>query len=496
MRCIQTGLHNIGRSWTRILLCLLLISFGIGIIPLPVLAQEYSTREPDPSVSTAQTVDVAIPSDEVDYFRLFTEIKDLILQYSTENPSKKTLYQGAIDGLLQAINDPYSAYMTPEEFENLSSSLEGEYVGIGVTIEAIGGNITVVSTFNGSPAEKAGIKAGDIITSVDDEDLRGKSLQEVSLLLRGTEGTTVSVTVKRPSTGETYQFQVKRARIVLPTIELKDMGDQIYYIAITQFTDQTAREFPVVIDFLRLRGLKGLILDLRNNPGGLLDACVEVAKSLVPKGPIVELRTKNAREVIENDEDITPVPVAVLVNKGTASASEILAGAIKDRGVGILVGESTFGKACVQAVVPLGSEMGGIKLTIADYYTPNGTNISGEGLQPDVLVAPEKIVLPSEISYKRAMKKGLVGLDVLALQENLMFLGYDSGEPDGIFGPLTEKALETFCEDHNLSYNGQVDQTIVDAIQDAVSQKIANLPDKVLEAGLNALRKRISTGVW
>ncbi|HHW19371.1 MAG TPA: S41 family peptidase [Firmicutes bacterium] len=472
------------------------IALTVTVLLLVLRAGFTYAQASEPGTKSQATQTVTLPAEEVPLFNLFTEVKEFIKNYHTKAITDEQLYQGAIKGMLEAISDPYSQYMTEEELDNLSSSIEGEYVGIGVTIELINGNITVVSTFRNSPAEEAGVRPGDIIIGAGGIDLRGKTHVDASNILRGPEGTEVTVNLKRPATGETLTLRIVRARITPPTLALEDLGDGIYRIEISQFTSATGREFAPIMGFLRMRQIRGLILDLRNNPGGLLDDCIEVAEELVPKGPIVELRRKDLKQVIENEKDTVPVPVVVLVNKGTASAAEILAGAIKDRGVGILVGEPTFGKACIQAVVPLGDNMGGIRLTIADYYTPSGKSISGTGLQPDIFVKPEVLKAPDRVNYKRPLKRGLVGLDVLALQEGLKFLGYDVGEPDGIFGPRTERACANFCKDHGLPYNGAMTEREVDALYFATLDKVKNAPDVVLEKGIEVLRNRLTTGNW
>ena len=476
------------KTVTNILLALLL-----AFLPVRAIG-----AEPGNAVGNAEPTEVVvnIPKEEAALYSLFSEVKEYIKKYHTKEISDEVLYEGAIRGMLEAVGDPYSRYLTKEEFTSLSSSLEGEYVGIGVSLELINGSITIVSVFKGSPAEQSGILPGDIILGADGLDLRGKTHTDASYILRGQEGTSITVELYRPSTGETFTVRLTRARISPPTLKVVDMGSGIYRIEISQFTSATGREFPAIMDYLRTRNLRGLILDLRNNPGGTLDDCIKVAEKLVPKGPIVELRRKELRQVIENDQNITPVPIVVLTNKGTASASEILAGAIRDRGVGILVGEPTFGKACVQAVIPLAGNMGGIRLTIADYFTPSGKSISGTGLEPDILIKPEVLKVPDKVDYKRPLKRGVIGLDVLALQESLEFLGYDVGEPDGIFGAKTDRACALFSKEHNLQYSGVMTEKEIEALYFATVEKVRNAPDVVLQKGLEALQRRITTGRW
>ncbi|MEX0974595.1 MAG: S41 family peptidase [Bacillota bacterium] len=423
-------------------------------------------------------------------------VEELVLRYHNKEVSARQLYEGALKGLLESLNDPYSQYLNEEQLKSLNTSLDAEYGGIGITIELIGGNITVVSTFPGSPAERAGIKAGDVIVNAEGRDLVGKVPQDASLVIRGEPGTTVSLTLRRPPANKTFTFLVKREQITQPTVSWKDLGDGIYYIQIAQFAAQTARDFPVLMDFLRSKGLQGLVLDLRNNPGGLLDSCMAVADELVPQGSVVELRLRTEKQVLESSGAGPVVPTVALVNQGTASAAEILAGAIRDRGVGVLVGERTFGKACVQSIVPIGGGFGGIRMTIADYYTPAGVNLAGTGLQPDVKVVPTAVEPPAKITYKRPLVRGLVGLDVLALQDALNYTGRNAGEPDGVLGPMTWAALEQFCEDEGVNLGNAAESAIVDAIDAAVTEKSHSAPDEVLARGKQALETRLATGNW
>lgn len=471
----------------RLLLALILILQVASVTP--VFAEPSSLPE-------SPMVTVEIPKGEEELFNLFQAVKEVISELHSSEVDSHTLYRGAIKGLFDSLNDPYSQYLDKEQFASLSSSLEGEFSGIGVTIDLIDGNITVVNTFKNSPAERAGIRAGDIIVGADSTDLRGKVPYDASVLLRGKEGTNVTVIVNRPSTGEILTFTITRAVIRIPSMDFKDLGNGIFYIEISQFTSSTGKSFAAIVNHVREQGAKGLILDLRNNPGGLLDSSVEVAGELVPKGPVVELRRKDLSEILESDKETEPMPTVVLTNKGTASAAEIVAGAVRDRGIGILIGEPTFGKACVQTVIPLGDDLGGFKLTIADYYTPAGNLISGTGLTPDIPVKAEAIQLPQEIVYKRPMKRGLVGLDVLGLQEALKFMGYDAGEPDGVFGPKTDRAVASFCLDHKLVYKGTVTKAEVSRLNLAVLEYAANRPDIVLDRALVAMEKWLETGAW
>lgn len=466
------------RNTVLVLLLALLILNGAAV---PAFAQSESVG------SKPTTIQIDLPAEEAELFELFQQIKDTILLLYPKSVDIDELYQGAMKGLLEALDDPYSEFMDQAEFEAVYQDLEGEFSGIGVTIQLISGNITVVSVFNGSPAQRAGMMAGDVIIRADGTDLQGKGLQDASALLRGEPGTRVDVTVLRPRTGETLVLHMVRARISAYPVEMEHLGDGMFYMRISQFTSITGKNFSVLMEHIRRQGAKGLLLDLRDNPGGLLDSAVEVAGELVPRGPIVELRRKQLRQVISSDKHREPIPTVILINGGSASAAEIVAGAVKDRGKAILVGETTFGKASVQAMFPVEGG-GGFKLTVAEYFTPSGTRISGVGIKPNVAVEQEYVTLPGAVVYSRDMTRGTVGLDVLALQNALEFLGYNPGTPDGIFGSQTETAVKAFLGDYGRQYTGSVGQSEVSAINGAVSDKAVNLPDNVLEEGKEILR--------
>jgi carboxyl-terminal processing protease len=216
----------------------------------------------------------------------------------------------------------------------------------------------------------------------------------------------------------------------------------------------------------------------------------------VPEGPIVELRGKEFEQMLVNSGDTESVPVAVLVNKGSASASEILAGAIRDRGVGILIGEPTFGKACVQSMIPLGDDVGGLRLTVAEYYTPSGESLAVKGLEPGVRVTAKDVQVPAKIAWARPIEPGTVGLDVLAVQQALAFLQIDPGELDGVFGPKTADAVGVFCEEHDIEFSGIVTGETAGKLNLAVTESAGHQPDIVFEKAKELLARKLQKGYW
>ncbi|MBC7087580.1 MAG: S41 family peptidase [Tissierellales bacterium] len=313
-------------------------------------------------------------------------IDELYLRDFDEND----LLEGQLKGMVNALNDPYSVYMTKDEYERFNTETEGEYGGIGIIVTPGDDNlITVVSPIEDTPAEKAGIQTGDKIIRVDGKEYFAENMDEAVKVMRGEPNTDVVLTIlRKDKSGETITFDVEITRKIIKLISVKSelLDDDIGYIRITSFDMNTADDFKKQLKDLERNNAKGLIIDLRNNPGGLLNVCADVADELLDKGVIVYTEDKNGnREYLYSDSNMTKLPIVVLVNEGSASASEILAGAIKDHQRGVLVGTTTFGKGVVQRLrdFPDGS---GLKITVSEYFTPNGINIHGIGITPDVVV--------------------------------------------------------------------------------------------------------------
>jgi len=306
-----------------------------------------------------------------------------------KNVDDEELIEGAIRGMVASLQDPYSVFMDKSEFQDFITALKGAFGGVGIVVGAneSTGEIIVIAPIEGTPAYKAGILPRDVIVKVDDVDLRGKSLDDAVRLLRGEKGTQVTVYVKRDGNPNLLEFNLIRDDIRLTTVTHEVLDNRIGYIKITSFDTKTYSEFKDALDKLENQGIKGLILDLRNNPGGSVNDSVLIADELLGKGLIVytEDRYGNKLEEFYSDENKISVPLVVLVNENSASAAEIVAGAIQDHKAGVLVGTKTFGKGSVQQVVPFENNSG-MKLTIAKYYMPSGRCIDGIGVEPDVEV--------------------------------------------------------------------------------------------------------------
>lgn len=321
-------------------------------------------------------------------------LKDVIDLKYLEKTDEKTLEENIYKGLLQGLNDPYSVYYTKDEYDALKEETSGSYCGIGALVSqnADTGVITAINVFKGSPAEKAGMKNGDIIFKVEDKEVIGEDLNNVVAKMKGEKDTKVKINVYRTSEKEYIDLEVTRDKVDVPTVEHKmlDKSKGIGYIQITQFEEVTYDQFKEALDDLKKRGMKSVIFDLRNNPGGLYDTVCEMLDDLLPEGTLVYTKDKDGnKQEKKSDANFLDMPMVVLQNENSASASEIFAGAIQDFGAGKIVGTQSFGKGIVQSIIPL-SDGSAVKLTVEKYYTPKGVNIHGKGITPDVKVEISK----------------------------------------------------------------------------------------------------------
>lgn len=307
--------------------------------------------------------------------------------YKEEDIDTTAMIDGMYAGVVDALNDPYSVYYTAEEWNQLMQETEGIYYGIGayLSIDPTTTLAKISGVIAGTPAEEAGLRENDIIYMVDGESVQGMELTEIVSRVKGEENTTVHLTIVREGETDYLEMDVTRAKIESPTVTYEMYDNGVGYIRITEFDDVTVNQFTTAMDSIKEADAKGLILDLRSNPGGSLSAVVDIARQMLPKGLIVYTEDKNGKreEYTCDGKQELQMPLVVLVNGNSASAAEILSGAIKDYGIGTLIGTTTFGKGIVQRILPL-TDGTALKLTISAYYTPNGNNIHGIGIEPDI----------------------------------------------------------------------------------------------------------------
>ena len=299
------------------------------------------------------------------------------------------MIDGAIGGMVHSLGDPHSIYLDQRLYNQIKSDTSGNFGGIGVYMGFKNNEVYVMSVMPDSPGEEAGLQAGDYILAVDGKPVTEISPDEVALKIRGEAGTNVELLIHREGQ-EDKTFTITRNIINVQTVADKMLNDNVGYIRITSFSEKTGEEFKNAMKDLESKKMRGFVLDLRQNPGGVITSCVEIAKEIVPKGPIVSvIQRDGSKEVYESDLEHTKYPIVVLMDQNSASASELLAGALQDTKAAIVVGTKSYGKGSVQTVMPMFHE-DGLKLTIAKYYTPNNRSIDGVGIEPDVEVESTK----------------------------------------------------------------------------------------------------------
>ena len=329
--------------------------------------------------------------------KTFNEVFDMVKRNYVEEVDSTTLIQGAINGMIRSL-DPHSSYMTPELYKEMEVETQGQFGGIGIEITILKDVLTVVSPIEGTPAFASGVKPGDQIIRIDGKSTKDITIMEAVKKLRGPKDTKVTITIMREGITSPRDIVLTRAIIQVKSVRYKTFEDGIAYVRIASFHERTSDDVRKALRDLndKVRPMKGLVLDLRNDPGGLLLQAIEVADMFLSSGVIVSTRgrTKNmeTKSVARNDMNEITCPIVVLVNEGTASAAEIVAGALQDNGRALVVGTQTFGKASVQTIIAL-EDGSALKLTTGRYYTPNGRSIQAEGITPDIVV---KYAIPSE----------------------------------------------------------------------------------------------------
>ncbi len=329
-------------------------------------------------------------SNTTDYQALqrFSQILDIVDQYYVEEVEQGELIDGAIKGMLESL-DPHSTYMTAEEFEDMQESTSGEFFGIGAELSLKDGQPVVIAPIEDTPAFRAGIKAGDIIISVDDVATLDKSLTETVSMIRGEKGTDVKLVILSKDETKPKTITITRGIIPYISVKAKELEPGYLWLRLAFFNEKTTSELEEAIEEFKDKGpIKGIVLDMRNNPGGILNEAISVSDLFLDKGTIVSIQgrensIKRRYSARSDSDDLLTVPLIVLINSGSASASEIVAGALSDNDRALLMGETTFGKGSVQNLIPL-ADGSGIKITIALYYTPNGRSIQAEGIEPNM----------------------------------------------------------------------------------------------------------------
>ena len=428
-----------------------------------------------------EKVESLAPNSHSEFDKLFSTYETIKDKYYQDIDADK-MVDGAIKGMIESLDDPYSTYMDVEESKSFSESISSSFEGIGAEIQEQNGQIMVVSPIKGSPAEKAGIKPNDIILSVDGKSLDGMSSSEAVMKIRGEKGSEVKLSISRSGQENPIDMTIERDTIPIETVYSEMLDDGVAKIQVTSFSEHTVDELKTELDKMTGKDMKGLILDLRGNPGGLLNEAIDMASLFVPDGKVilqVEDRSgsKEVYKSSSNGSDKVSVPVVVLIDDGSASASEIVAAAVSESADIPLVGVKSYGKGTVQS-----SQEFKFKFTEAKWLTPEGNWVHKKGIQPDFKAELPDYANLSYISPEKALKVSDTSNEVKTAEKMLKVAGYNPGKADGFFDESTEQAVKAFQKDQKVKQTGIIkDETTIKLMQ-AIQKKTANNDTQVKKA--------------
>ena len=399
----------------KILLLIVSVSLGVASV---CTVQAATTQKTD-------------NEDTYELLNLFGDVMEKTKNSYVEEVTDKKLIESAINGMLSSL-DPHSSYLDAKSFKYMSEQTKGKFGGLGIEVTMESGLVKVISPIDGNPAQKAGIKSGDYITAIDGQQVMGMTLDEAVNKMRGKLGTKVKLTIRRPSE-KPFDVTLKRSEIKIQSVKDEIKGGDVIYVRISSFNEDIDKmvEKAVASAQKKLKNkAKGLVLDLRNNPGGLLDQAIAVSDLFLEQGEIVSTRSRNEEDNIKYSakagDILKGLPIVVIINDGSASASEIVAGALQDHKRAIILGEKSFGKGSVQTLIPL-AKYGAMRLTTARYYTPSGRSIQAKGIEPDVEVKPAKVeVIENEYERSEAELKNALKNDGIVDDKTAKTVGKDT----------------------------------------------------------------------
>jgi carboxyl-terminal processing protease len=419
---------------------------------------------------------VTVNNDRSEFEKLYATFDTLNKDYY-KDVDQNELINGAINGMVEALGDPYSDYMNEEEASSFHQSISSSFEGIGAEIQEKEGYIVIVSPLKGSPAEKAGLEPNDKVMSVDGKSIQGMSSTEAVTLIRGEKGTTVKLSIQRPGIEDLMDVSIVRDTIPIETVYGEMVEDGIAKVQITTFSENTFEELKTKLSELKEQGMKGLVLDLRQNPGGLLDSAVQIASLFLPEGELVlqvEDREGNKEKVKTTNVTNKPeVPLVVVIDEGSASASEILAAAVKESGDVTLVGEKSFGKGTVQQAKDF-QDGSNIKFTTQKWLTPAGNWIHEKGIKPDVEVGLPEYASLTLLDPSKELALSASSSQVKTAQQMLKAIGFDPGREDGFFDEATKQAVMAFQQANQLEATGTLSG-------DSTRKLMENLQTKIME---------------
>ncbi|UCZ52656.1 S41 family peptidase [Bacillus shivajii] len=452
------------------------VQFAEGNQAEPVIEQISEDELTEADSSDEEQTEPTISTEE--QMEKFQKTYEMVLSRYVDDLDESELLEGAINGMLESLDDPYSVYMDQETAQEFMESLDSSFEGIGAEVSMTNGKVTIVAPFRDSPAEKAGLRPNDQIIKVDGEDIEGLSLYDAVLQIRGEKGTTVTLTVQRPGVNDLLDFDVVRDEIPIETVYsdvVEENGNRIGVIELTSFSTNTSQRFEEELTQLESEGIDGLIIDVRGNPGGFLQSVEEIGNLIIPGGePVVQIENRDGERVrhissLQEDKDY---PMVALINEGSASASEILSAAMKEAGGHEVIGRSTFGKGTVQQTLQIG-DGSELKLTIYKWLTSDGNFINEEGVQPTIEVDQPDFFYVSPINVnEEPLTFDMNNDQIKNAQTMLDGLGYDPGRLDGYFGEKTEDAVRSFQADEGLEETGEINEETAEFIQKRVFEAV------------------------
>ncbi len=481
----------------RDLIIFIVITFVVGF-----LGAFTGLKVLQPKMNTTNQMDVPFVQEKSDdqlneNLQTIKQAYELIEQHYIGDVEEDQLLEGAIQGMLETLNDPYSSYMNAEAMERFNEQIHSSFQGIGAEVSIVEGKVTIVAPIKDSPAEKAGLRPNDHILKVDDEDLEGLDLNEAVEKIRGEKGSEVILTVERQGASKPFQITIVRDDIPLETVqhEMKKVdGKKTGVIELTSFSETTAKEFNDALTSLEEDGMEGLVIDVRGNPGGLLDSVEEILQSFVPQDiPYLQIEDGQGKtdEYFTKLKEKKPYPISIVIDEGSASASEILAVAMKEIGYDI-VGTTSFGKGTVQQAVPIGNknEESTIKLTFFKWLSPKGNWINEVGIEPTIEQKQPEFFYSNPIHIEKTFKQDDTDEEIKNTQVMLTGIGYDTKRQDGYFDEQTKQAVLKFQKDQKLKATGELDEKTAYAIETKVIEIIrSGEKDLQMQKALDELYK-------
>ncbi|WP_339161624.1 S41 family peptidase [Siminovitchia sp. FSL W7-1587] len=422
------------------------------------------------------------------------QVYRLIQEAYVEKVESEQLVQGAIQGMIGTLKDPYSVYMDKETAEQFNEHLDSSFEGIGAQVTIENGKLVIVAPIKNTPAEKVGLKPRDQIIKINGESIEGLDLYEATNKIRGEKGTVVTLDIIRKGTSKPFQVEITREEVPILTVfsEIKESdGKKIGYLEITSFSEGTARDFRKELAKLEEKKIKGLVIDVRGNPGGMLSSVEEILQQLVTdKKPYIQIEERNGNKspYFSSLKQRKPYPITVLIDEGSASASEILAGALNEVEGYHLVGVRTFGKGTVQQAIPL-EDGSNVKLTMFKWLTPEGNWIHDKGIEPTIEVAQPEYYYAHSLNVEKQLVRDMNSEEVKIAQQLLAGLGYGPGRTDGYFDGQTERAVKAFQSVEKIPVTGKIDPKTAARLEAAIMKRIEDeRNDLQLQVSLKALK--------